>query len=417
MSSIGPDAGFQTKAVHAGESPDPITGASAPNLVMSTTFIADPDAAFSASALGDDPPFCYTRWGNPTVDQLEKKLAVLEEAEACAAFGSGMAAVTALLLHELRSGDHLVISDVAYAGTAELTDQIISSLGIKVTKVDTSDLDAVERAVTERTKLVFVETPNNPLLRLTDIRAVAKIARSVGARLAVDSTFATPVVTKPIALGADYVVHSLTKYVCGHGDAVGGAVLGRKDELTALRQVALRTGGILSPFNAWLINRGVATLPLRMKAHTDGAQQVAEFLESHAKVRRVIYPGLPSHPQHDLARQQMAMFSGMMTFQLDNGRAAARVLAERLRVIHYAVSLGHHRSLVFYLPTEEMFESSFRLTPDQQESYRQFAGDGLFRLSVGIEDPADLCKDLDQAFAHLEGSERSADSRLTADAC
>ena len=398
MSVLDRPVGFRTQAVHAGEAPDPVTGASAPNLVMSTTFVVDPDASFSASALGGDSRFCYTRWGNPTVDQLEKKLAALEESEAGLAFGSGMAAVTALLLHELRSGDHVVISDVAYAGTAELTDQVIPLLGIEVSKVNMSDLDAVRRAVTARTKLVLAETPNNPLLRLTDIRAVAEIARKAGAKLAVDATFATPMATKPIALGADYVMHSLTKYLCGHGDAVGGAILGRKDDLTALRQVALRTGGILSPFNAWLINRGIATLPLRMHAHSQGAQQVAEFLESHVKVRRVIYPGLPSHPQHDLAKQQMALFSGMLTFQMDNGRDAARVLAERLQVIHYAVSLGHHRSLVFYLPTDELFESSFRLTAEQQQSYRRFAGGGIFRLSVGIEDPADLCDDLDGAL-------------------
>jgi len=231
---------------------------------------------------------------------------------------------------------------------------------------------------------------------------VAEIARSVGARLAVDSTFATPFATRPLELGADYVIHSLTKYLGGHGDAIGGALLGKREELADLRKrVAIRTGGILSPFNAWLIMRGLATFPLRMRAHAVGALEVARFLETHPAVRRVVYPGLSSHPQYELAQRQMISFSGMLTFQVDDCPAAARVLAERLEIIHYAVSLGHHRSLVFYLPTTDLLATSFRLTLDQEASYRQFAGDGIFRLSVGIEEPADLCRDLEQALSHL----------------
>jgi len=391
---------IRTLAVHAGEKPDPCTKASSPNLVMSTTFKAEGDSSFSVEVLQDDAPYFYTRWKNPTVEQLEIKLAALEGTESCIAFSSGMAAITALLLYHLSLGDHLIISDIAYAGTAEITNDLIPHLGIKVTKVNLSDLDELKRAITPDTRLVFAETPCNPILRLTDIAAVAGIARAAGARLAVDSTFATPIATRPIDLGADYVVHSLTKYLCGHGDAVGGAVLGAAKELADMRKkIVIRTGGILSPFNAWLIMRGLATLPLRMEAHERGALQVAAFLEQHPKVVKVIYPGLVSHPQHDLAKRQMNNFSGMLTFQVSDGPGAARIFSEKLKIIHYAVSLGHHRSLIFYLPTENMLETSFKLSASQLESYRQFAAEGIFRLSVGIEDPEDLCHDLEQALA------------------
>jgi cystathionine beta-lyase/cystathionine gamma-synthase len=394
---------FRTLCVHGGETPDPATKAASPNLVMSTTYIADPDASFSVERFDSEKSFVYTRWGNPTVGQLEKKLSLLEESESCIAFGSGMAAVTALLFHALSAGDHLVISDVAYAATSEITNDLIPGLGIQVTKVNMSNLEELQSAMTPKTKLVFAESPCNPILRLTDIEAAAEIAHQSGAKLVVDSTFATPVAMKPIALGADYVIHSLTKYLCGHGDAIGGALLGPREEIEALRKkTAIRMGGILSPFNAWLILRGLATLSIRMEAHQQAAMQVASFLEGHAKVTKVIYPGLASHPQHVLAKRQMQNFSGMITFQVRNGPQTARVLAERLKVIHYAVSLGHHRSLVFYLPTKDMLETSFRLKPDHQAAYRNWAGDGIFRLSVGIEDGDDLCEDL---YRTLEAAE------------
>ncbi len=395
-------SGIETVAIHAGEAPDPVTHASAPNLVMSTTFVADPSAGFSVEGLDEETPFIYTRWANPTVAQLETKLAALEGAEQAIAFGSGMAAVSALLLYSLSQGDHVIVSDIAYAATAEFTNDVLPRFGIAVTKVNLSDLAAVQAALRPETRLIYAETPCNPLLRLTDLAAVARIAHEAGAKLAVDSTFATPLATRPLALGADFVIHSLSKYLCGHGDAIGGAILGPADILADLRKkVAIRTGGILSPFNAWLILRGLATLPLRMRAHQEGALAVAKFLEGHAKVRRVIYPGLPSHPQHELAKRQMANFSGMVTFQVDDGEKAAEVLAAQLRVIHYAVSLGHHRSLVFYLKTADLLESSFKLTPAQRASYHAFAGEGIFRLSVGLETPADLIADLDQALAKV----------------
>ena len=390
---------MRTLAVHAGEFPDPYTRASSPNLVMSITFVADPDTSFSIEGAGPDAPFIYSRWGNPTVQQLEQKLAALEGAEACVAFASGMGAIAGLMMHLLGEGDRLVMSDVTYAGASELTNDIIPRMGIEVVKVNMADLDAVRDAVTPGTRLVYIDSPCNPLMRLTDIAVVAEIAHAAGAQLAIDSTFATPAATRPLELGADYVIHSLTKYLGGHGDAIGGAVLGPKAEMAKLRQsISIHAGGVLSPFNAWLILRGIATFPLRMKAHEEGALRVAAFLEAHPRVCRVVYPGLPSHPQHRLARRQMKNFSGMLTFRTGSGPAVARRLAQRLKVIHYAVSLGHHRSLVFYLPTDELLETSFKLTPEQEASYREFAGEGIFRLSVGIEDPEDLCADLEQAL-------------------
>ena len=223
-----PNIGDQTKAVHAGEYPDPVTGASSPNLVMSTTFIADADTGFSVEGLDDEENWVYTRWGNPTVHQLEQKLAVLEEAETAVAFASGMGAITALLFHLLRAGDHAVVSDVAYAALSEITNEMIPELGVEITKVNTSDIESIRAAIKPNTKLVYVETPCNPLLRLTDIAAVAEVVHAAGAQLAVDSTFATPAATKPLQLGADYVIHSLTKYLGGHGDALGGVILGTK---------------------------------------------------------------------------------------------------------------------------------------------------------------------------------------------
>ncbi|MDR3251252.1 MAG: PLP-dependent aspartate aminotransferase family protein [Tannerella sp.] len=394
------DAGEQTKAVHAGEYPDGITGASSPNLVMSTTYVVDADTGFSVEGMEENDAWIYTRWGNPTVHQLEEKLAIIEGAETAVAFSSGMGAISALLFHLLRAGDHAVISDVAYAALSEITNEMIPQLSIGITKVDTSDLEALTGAIRPNTRLIYIETPCNPLLRITDIAAVAGIAHGVGAKLLVDSTFATPAATLPLTLGADIVIHSLTKYLCGHGDALGGVALGSKADLMPLRKkTAIRLGGALSPFNAWLIMRGLATFPIRMRVHQENALQVAAFLEQHPKVKRVVYPGLPSHPQYELARRQMKNFSGIITFQTENGRETARELAKKLQVVHYAVSLGHHRSLVFYLHSEDLLQTSFKFaTAKQLESWNNFAGEGIFRLSVGLEDAVDIISDLKQAL-------------------
>jgi len=397
MTKINFPIGINTQAIHAGETPDSATNASAPNIVMSSTFVADPNAGFSVEGLKEDAAWIYTRWGNPTTHQLEEKLAIIEGAEMAVAFASGMGAISAVLFDTLRNGDQAIISDVAYAALSEMTNEMIPKLGIYITKVDTSNLDAFKAAVKPNTRLIYIETPNNPILRLTDIQAVANIAHGAGAKLIVDSTFATPLATHPLELGADFVIHSLTKYLGGHGDALGGAVLGSRKDLAGLRKnTAIRLGGTISPFNAWLIIRGIATFPLRMRTHASNALQVAQFLEKHPKVKRVISPGLPSHPQYELAKRQMKNFSGMLTFQVEGGREAAKVFAQHLQVVHYAVSLGHHRSLIFYLSTTELLETTFKFaTPQQLDSWKSYAGDGIFRLSVGFEDAEDIIHDLE----------------------
>jgi methionine-gamma-lyase len=387
--------GNNTLAVHAGERPDPNTRASAPNIVMSSTFVLDEPVGFSAYDIPDDAPYIYSRWRNPTVQQLEEKLAALENAQACRCFASGMAATSALLFSVLKTGDRLVMSDANYPGTAELARNDLVRMGIDVVTVNFSDLQAVEQAVTPETALVWGETPANPTMRITDISKIAQITHQHGARLAIDSTFATPMATRPITLGADYVIHSLTKYCCGHGDAMGGAVLASDENMRTIETDGqIHVGGVISPFNAWLINRGLATLPLRMKAHQDNAMALAQFLEAHPRVTKVLYPGLPSHPHHDLAKKQMENFSGMLSFQVDHGADMAPQMMSQLQVIHYAVSLGHHRSLICWMDTDDLMASSYRLSGKQLQAYRDFAGDGVYRVSVGLEDPEDLCDDL-----------------------
>ena len=387
--------GIQTQAIHAGENPDVETGASAPNLVMSSTFVVDEEVSFSANNLTEDTPFVYTRWSNPTTQQLEQKLAVLESAEACVAFASGMAASVSVLLNHLSSGDHLIISNTNYPGTAEFARNTLTRLGIDVTPVDTSEIEQVRQAVRDTTRMIWIETPSNPLLRLSDIKGIASIAQQSGALLVVDSTFATPIATQPLTLGADLVVHSLTKYIGGHGDAMGGSVAGKQSLIGPLRGEALvHYGGVISPFNAWLILRGMATLPIRMRSHQENALEVAKFLENHPAVEKVIYPGLESHPQHQLAKQQMQNFSGMIAFRTARPKAVAERMMQQLEVIHYAVSLGHHRSLVYLMQSNDLIDSSYQLEGDELEKYRHSAGDGIFRLSVGLEDAKDICNDL-----------------------
>ena len=389
------DHHLETRAVHGGEQVDDLTGASAPNIVMSSTFVLDDPAGFSIKEFEEDRPYVYTRWGNPTIEMLEKKLMSLEEAEHCIALASGMAATTTLLLGLLKSGDHLVISDVCYPGTAEYVRDTLPKYGIESTPVDTSEVALVSDAIQSNTKLVWVETPANPILRLTDIAAVANVAHEHGLPLVVDSTFATPVATRPLTLGADYVIHSLTKYIGGHGDSIGGAILGNRERIEVLRNDAMiHLGGIISPFNAWLIARGAATLPARMRMHTDSAMRVAKFLEGHPSVLQVNYPGLRSHPQHELANTQMDCYSGMLSFQTKDGDAKAQRFAKELEVFHFAVSLGHSRSLLYWVPTEETLSTGLSLNSEQTARYREFAGDGLFRVSVGLEHPDDLCEDL-----------------------
>ena len=399
MSDYLSKKGMSTRAIHAGEEHDTASHSSAPDIVMSTTFRVEEEISFSANNLESDTPYVYTRWGNPTNDQLEEKLAMLEQAEACIAFATGMAATTAVLLGLLSRGDHLVICDTNYPGTAEVARNTLPRFGIEVSPVDSSDPQNVSNALRENTRMVWIETPSNPLLKIADIAEIAKIARGAGTLLVVDSTFATPIATRPLELGADLVVHSLTKYIGGHGDAMGGAVCGSKAVLDGLRTEALsHFGGVISPFNAWLILRGMATLPIRMREHSANAMAVAEFLESHPRVESVIYPGLASHPQHELAAKQMDNYSGMVSFRVKNSKAVADRMMTEFEIIHYAVSLGHHRSLMYLLRTEDLAETSYALEGAALEEYRAIAGEGLFRFSVGLEDAQDICADLERVL-------------------
>ena len=395
------DYRFDTQAVHAGQQPDPTTGAVTPPIYMTTTFKLPEDVSLLMDALllkGDSPPHVYTRWSNPSLRSLEEKMAVLEGAEAGVAFASGMGAVSGLLLTLLSAGDHVVASDVCYMGSVELMGTYFGRFGIDVSLVDTSDLDAVRRAIRPNTKLVYVETPANPILRLTDIRAVADIAHEAGAVLAVDSTWASPALQRPLALGADYVVHSMTKYVGGHGDALGGIVLGPRDGIHRIREeMLIHLGGALSPFNAWLLNRGLPTLSLRMQKHQENALAVARFLERHPRIKRVLYPGLESHPQHDLACRQMAGFGGMVVAQMD--MATATNLVQRVRVFTFATSLGDYQSLLFYYPSDLYVDAAPYLDEAQKKAIREWAGEGIMRISIGLEDAEDLVADLDQGLA------------------
>ena len=396
-----PNRNFDTISIHGGEGERVLGAPVTPAPVLSTTYYTHPDAVgFSASDLKDDAPHFYTRWSNPTLELLEKRLAELEGGEAAVSFASGMAAITTLFHESLAAGDHLVLSDVCYAGVAEYAHHALPRMGIAVSHVDSSDPANVAAAMRPNTRLVHIETPANPILKLTDIAAVAQIAHAGGALLSVDSTIATPIGTNPLALGADFVCHSLTKYLCGHGDALGGAVIGRGEHISALRRNGLiHLGAALSPWSAYLILRGIETLPLRMEKHEANARVIAEWLERHPKVRRVLWPGLASHPQADLAHRQMRNFSGLLSFSVRSGSPEmARQLAERLKLVSFAVSLGKTKSLCFYIPTDDILRSSFQLSGEPEAHFRDWAGDGVFRVSVGLENPAELIADFEQAL-------------------
>jgi cystathionine beta-lyase/cystathionine gamma-synthase len=401
---------FETLAVHAGEEADPETGALRLPIHMATTFKLPKFGGKLMDALlleTSRAPHAYTRWSNPTLRALEDRLAALEAPKGlpdgskatAVATATGMAAVSALALTFLSQGDHIIASEVCYAGSVELFGLHLPRFGIQVSLVDTSDPQQVRDALRPNTKLVYVETPANPILRIADISALAAIAHNAGAKLAVDSTWASPALQRPFDLGADFVVYSLTKYINGHGDALGGAVLGREADMLKLRRdMLVHLGGAMSPFNAWLIMRGMVTLPERMKQHCDSAMKVAEFLESHPRVSRVVYPGLESHPHHRVAARQMTGFGGMLTFQLKGGLGAVISMSEKIKLFSYATSLGHAHSLLFYYPTDLYVDAAAYLTTAQKKSIREWTGDGIIRASIGLESADDLIADIDQAL-------------------
>jgi cystathionine gamma-synthase len=383
MSEYSRWRGLSTKAIHAGFRPDPQTGAVNAPIYASSTFAQDGVGGLRGG-------FEYARTGNPTRAALEASLAAVEEATFGRAFSSGMAATDCALRAILRPGDHVVMPDDAYGGTFRIIDKVFTQWGIDYTAVALSDLDAVRNAITSKTKLVIVETPTNPLLSIADISAIARIAAPSNIKVLVDNTFASPALQQPLLLGADIVLHSTTKYIGGHSDVVGGALLTSDQQLDeAFAFLQNGAGAVPGPFDAYLTMRGLKTLVLRMQRHSDNAALVAEFLANHPAVDTVLYPGLPNHPGHEVAARQMSAFGGMVSVRLRRGIEAAREFCSRTEVFILAESLGGVESLIEY-PGAMTHAST-------AGSQLEVPAD-LVRLSVGIEDATDLLADLEQAL-------------------
>jgi cystathionine beta-lyase/cystathionine gamma-synthase len=377
--------GFKTDAIHAGQEPDPSTGAVTIPIYQTSTYVQE--------GLGKHKGFEYARTQNPTRLALEKNMAVLERGEAGYAFASGMAAETAITQLLLKQGDHAICSDNVYGGTFRLFDKIVRHYGVDFSYVTTSNPEEVAKAMRPNTRMVFVETPTNPVMGITDIRAVAEVVHRSDCRMVVDNTFMSPYFQRPIELGADIVVHSTTKYLNGHSDSVGGVVvLKRKDDADKLAFIQNAAGAILSPFDSWLVLRGIKTLPVRMEAHNTNGMAVSKYLTGKKQVQKIYYPGLPNHPGHELAKKQMSGFGAMIAFDLGSLDRAKTFLG-KVRLCSLAESLGGVETLISHPAT--MTHAS---VPAEQ---RQRLGitDGLVRISVGIEDVEDLIADLEQAFA------------------
>jgi len=379
-----PDYKYSTLAVHAGQHPDPLTGAVNVPIYLSSTF--------ELTGIGTDKGWDYSRAGNPTRDRLEAALAALEGGTSGHAFASGMAAIYALVAM-LSAGDHVIVSSNVYGGTQRLFNLVIRNYGIAIEYVDTGDLKAVEAAIKPSTKLIHIETPTNPIMSLTDIAAISAIAHAHGVEVSVDNTFMSPALQSPLALGADIVMHSTTKFLNGHSDGLGGALIGSKPEhKERFLLVQKAAGGILSPFECYLVLRGIKTLPLRMKAHEENGRAVAEFLSTQKKLTRLAYPGLKTHPQHELAVRQQKGFGSMMSFDLGTQAAAGRFLGA-VKLFLNAESLGGVESLASHSAT------TTHAALGEEERTRLGITEGLVRISVGIEDKEDLIADLEQALS------------------
>ena len=383
--------GRSTTAVHAGELP-PCKGEVVTPIYQTSTFFFPTQDPSTWEGKVPEGSYIYTRWGNPTIRATEDKLAALEGAERGLLFSSGMAAITSTMLAFVGKGDHVVSVEDVYGGTFSFLRSELPRLGVEVSLVETTDPEAIARAIRPSTKLVYLESPTNPLLRLVDIRAAVKVAKEHGVRTMIDSTFATPINQRPIDLGVDLVAHSCTKYLNGHSDLIAGAVLGREEDIESISKKRILYGGSLDPLGAFLLFRGLKTLAVRMERHNRNGQEIAQFLESHPKVERVHFPGLTSHPQHALARSQMSGFGGMVSFEVRGGRAMAEKALRAFQVIKMATSLGGVDSLAS-MPLNSSHSS---LTP--QERQRIGIKDQLIRLSLGIEDPEDLREDLERAL-------------------
>src|SRR4051812_39171724 len=377
--------GFATRAIHEGQEFDPTTGAIIPPIYQTSTFVQDGIGGLRNG-------YEYGRSGNPTRSSLETLLASLEGGVRALSFASGLAAEDALLRAALRPGDHIVLGNDAYGGTHRLIDRIHSEWGIRNTTVDLADLDAVRTALgSDGTRMLWIETPSNPLMKISDIAALVELGHAVGAIVVVDNTFASPALQQPLSFGADVVVHSTTKYLGGHSDVIGGALVFADEELAEKAQfIQFAAGAVSSPMDAWLTVRGIKTLQVRVRQHSANAQAIAEALVGHAGVETVYYPGLPTHPGHELAARQMSGFGGMLSVALAGGAAAARRFAESTQVFQLAESLGGVESLIGY--PSEMTHASVRGTALE-------VPDNIVRLSVGIEDVDDLLEDVEQALA------------------
>ncbi len=389
---------FATKAIHGGHKKDPVSGALTTPIYQTSTFVFDSAEQGGRRFALEEDGFIYSRLGNPTNAQLEEKMALLENGEACMSTGSGIGAITSALWTALKAGDHIVASKTLYGCTYAMLNHGISRYGVEVTFVDATNLDEVKGAMKENTKVVYLETPANPDLKLVDIEAISKIAHTVeGCMVFVDNTFCTPYLQRPLELGADVVVHSATKYLNGHGDVIAGFVVGKKDFITQVRLFGVKdmTGSVLSPFDAYLILRGMKTLQIRMDRHTKNAIEVAKFLESHQNVETVSYPGLESFPQYELAKKQMDMPGGMIAFEVKGGLEGGKKLLNSLELCTLAVSLGDCETLIQH-------PASMTHSPYTQEE-RAEAGisEGLIRISVGLEDAEDIIADLKQGLDRL----------------
>lgn len=380
-------AGFATRAIHDGQEPEKLTGAVAVPIYATSTYLQD---GLGEPRLGYE----YARVTNPTRDRLEENLASLEGGLASRVFASGMASINALY-STLKSGDHVVCSNNVYGGVPRLFNQVLANFGLDFTYVDPSDTRAFEKAIRKNTKWIHLETPTNPLMTLTDIEAVAEVAHKRGVQVLVDNTFMSPYFQKPIALGADMVMHSTTKFLNGHSDGLGGVlVCTTQDQADKLAFIQKSQGAILSPFESWLILRGVKTLAVRMVKHNENGQAVAEFLSEHKKVKSIAYPGLPNHPQHDLAKRQMTGFGSMITFETGSLNNAKKFL-KKVRVCTLAESLGGVETLISH-------PASMTHAAIGEEGRKKIGlTDGMVRISVGIEDVEDIIRDLDQALAAI----------------
>jgi methionine-gamma-lyase len=386
---------IETKIVHGGQHPDKETGAVSPPIYQTSTFAfknADHGARLFS---GEEQGYIYTRLSNPTIDLLARKLATLESTEAGVIFSSGLSAIFNLVVTTAQAGDHIVSDNTIYGGTYALFSSILPRLGIKVTFINAADIDQYTKAVTQETKLVFIETPANPTLKVIDIQRCVEIAHGKGVPVCVDNTFATPYLQRPIELGADMVVHSMTKYLGGHGDIIGGAVVGTKDFIKELWDNAKEIGGSNSPFNAWLVLRGIKTLAVRMERHCDNAMKIAEFLTRHPKIERVYYPGLPTDPGHKTARKQMTKFGGMLGFDVKKGKAAGKQLMDSVKLCILAVSLGDVDTLIEH--PASMTHSTYTDEGLAESGIKP----GFVRISVGLESAKDLIADLDQALSKI----------------